>query len=183
MTLGPTFDSVLGAARAGEEWAWSALYRDLVGPVRGYLAGRGSPEPEDEAAETFLHIARGLHSFTGDERAFRSWVFSIAHRRMVDAYRRASRRPATVEDEAADLVLREAVPSAEQQALLREEAAAAASLLEGLTPDQRDILLLRVVGELSVRETAEIVGKSQSAVKVAQHRAIGALRRRFQARV
>lgn len=179
MTLGPGFESVLGAARTGEEWAWTALYTDLSGPVRGYLTGRGSPDPEDEAAETFLHIARGLHSFDGDERAFRSWVFSIAHRRMVDARRRASRRPVTVDEEVDERTMRQVAPSAEQQALLRAEARAAADLLEGLTPEQREILLLRVVGELSVRETAEVVGRSESAVKVAQHRAVTALRRRF----
>ena len=65
MTLGDAFESVLAAARTGEEWAWTRLYSDLAGPVRGYLAGRGSPDPEDEAAETFLHIARGLSSFAG----------------------------------------------------------------------------------------------------------------------
>jgi RNA polymerase sigma-70 factor (ECF subfamily) len=180
VTLGHGFESVLAAARAGEQWAWSAIYRDLAGPVRGYLAGRGSPEPEDEAAETFLHVAKGIASFDGDESAFRSWVFSIAHRRMVDAHRKAGRRPKVADTELTDLAEsadRMAIPSAEESVLVRDAAVAAADLLSGLSEDQRQILLLRVVGELSVRETAAVVGKSESAVKVAQHRAITALRR------
>ena len=91
-------------------------------------------------------------------------MFSIAHRRMIDARRKAGRRPAVSGDEPDDRVMRDVVASAEQQALMRAEAAAASQLLEGLSPDQREILLLRVVGELSVRETAEIMGKSESAV-------------------
>ncbi|MDN4489873.1 RNA polymerase sigma factor [Demequina sp. SYSU T00068] len=183
MTLGAAFDGVLAAARTGEEWAWTRLYQDLAGPVRGYLAGRGSPDPEDEAADTFLHIARGLSSFKGDEADFRAWVFSIAHRRMVDAHRKAGRRPQVTSDEPDDRLMRETVPSAEQQALLRDEAKAAAALLEGLSRDQREILLLRVVGELSVRETAEVMGKSESAVKVSQHRALQSLRVRLARRM
>lgn len=178
MTLGQSFEPLLAAAKAGEEWAWAAIYRDLAGPVRGYLVGRGALEPEDEASETFLHVARGIHGFEGDESSFRSWVFAIAHRRMIDAYRRAARRPVNVEEDATVERLSDAEPSAEQAALLRD-AAEAERLLDGLSPDQREILMLRVVGGLSVRETAEVVGKSESAVKVAQHRAIGALRRRY----
>lgn len=183
MTLGHAFDSVLAGARAGEAWAWTELYRDLAGPVRGYLAGRRSPDPEDEAAETFLQVARGLHSFSGDEAGFRAWVFSIAHRRMVDAVRRKARRPEVLGEPSEGLNAGDLLPSAEEQALLRDEAAAAAELLEGLTPDQRDVLLLRVVGDLSVREASLVLGKSESAVKVTQHRALTALRRRFSRQV
>ncbi|WP_062388558.1 RNA polymerase sigma factor [Demequina iriomotensis] len=177
MTLGPAFDTVLAAARSGEDWAWTAIYADLSGPIRGYLAGRGSPEPEDEASETFLHIARNLGGFQGGEREFRAWAFSIAHRRMVDAHRRARVRPVAAAGSADEVSAAELAPSAEQQALLRDGLDGAREILAGLSDDQRQIMLLRVVGGLSVREAAHVLGKSESAVKVAQHRAIGALRR------
>ncbi|WP_062315755.1 RNA polymerase sigma factor [Demequina maris] len=178
MSLGPAFDSVLAAARVGEDWAWTEIYRDLAGPVRGYLAGKGSPSPEDEAADTFLHVARGLSGFTGDEGDFRSWVFSIAHRRMVDAHRRSGRRPeAPAPDETLAALVREAAPSAEHHALLRGQTEAVDHLLRRLNARQREILLLRVVAGLSVKETAAVLGASESAVKVAQHRAIATLRR------
>ncbi|WP_062464385.1 RNA polymerase sigma factor [Demequina soli] len=178
MRLGPAFDSVLTAARAGEEWAWTEIYRELAGPVRGYLAGRGSPSPEDEAADTFLHVAKGIGGFTGDESDFRSWVFSIAHRRMVDAHRRAGRRPeAPADEDALAALVREAAPSAEREALLRSQAETVDALLAGLNGRQREILLLRIVAGLSVKETAAVVGASESSVKVTQHRALAALRR------
>lgn len=179
MTLGPAFDSILSAARTGEEWAWTELYRELAGPVRGYLAGRGSPSPEDEAADTFLHVARGIGDFTGDESAFRSWVFSIAHRRMVDAHRKSGRRPETpASDDALAAFARDAAPSAEHHALLSAQGESVDALLRGVGERQRDILLLRVVAGLSVRETATALGLTESSVKVSQHRAIAALRKR-----
>ena len=98
MPLGEeAFDSVLEAAKSGAEWAWAALYRDLAGPVTGYLASRGSPEPEDVASEVFLNVARAIHRFSGDEASFRSWVFVIAHRQLLDDRRARRRRPVVTE--------------------------------------------------------------------------------------
>ena len=82
------FASVLEAAQAGAEWAWSRLYRDLAGPVLGYLRTRGAAEPEDLVGEVFLQVARNLGTFDGDYRSFRSWVFTVAHHRVVDERRR-----------------------------------------------------------------------------------------------
>ena len=93
MPLGANFEPALGAAKSGAEWAWALLYRDLAGPVTGYLASRGAPEPEDLAAETFLQVARNIQSFEGGEEAFRSWVFVIAHRRLLDVRRKRGRSP------------------------------------------------------------------------------------------
>ncbi|WP_062517399.1 RNA polymerase sigma factor [Demequina gelatinilytica] len=178
MTLGPAFDSTLAAARLGEPWAWAALHRELAGPVRGYLAARRSPSPEDEAADTFLDVVRGLPRFEGDASDFRAWVFAIAHRRMVDAVRRAGRKPETpVGDEALAQVLRDVMPSAEQQALLQAEASGVEHLLGRLSERQRDVLLLRVVAGLSGRETAAALDMTEAAVRVAQHRALAALRK------
>ena len=93
MVLGPEFSRVFAAARSGAEWAWAALYKDLVGPVKGYFIARGANEAEDLASETFLQVARDIGSFKGEEKEFRSWVFVIAHRRLVDSWRAAGRRP------------------------------------------------------------------------------------------
>ena len=85
------FSDVLSSARRGDDWAWETLYRDLAGPIVGYLATRGATDPEGLAAEVFLNVARDIGRFQGDESSFRSWVFVIAHRRLIDE-RRASRR-------------------------------------------------------------------------------------------
>ncbi len=177
MTLGEPFAAILAAARTGEEWAWEALYRDLVGPVTGYLASRGAAEPEDLASETFLQVARGLAGFEGDEPAFRSWVFVIAHRRMQDARRAAARRPRRADADADEaLATLGAAGSVEDDAIgsLRDERLAAA--LERLSDAHREVLALRVVGDLSVADAASVMGKSPGAIKVLQHRALRALR-------
>lgn len=94
MPLGASFDSILTAAREGAPWAWIEIYRDLAPAVLGYLRGRGADEPDDLLGQVFLDVVRGLRSFAGDERDFRAWVFTIAHRDLLDERRRRRRRPA-----------------------------------------------------------------------------------------
>jgi len=180
MQFGEGFDSALEAARAGEEWAWAALFRFLSGPVTGYLRMHGAADPEDLASETFLQVARGIHTFEGGEDEFRSWVFVIAHRRLIDSRRKAGRLPKvafwTAED--ADLdrlkggdVVDDALGGLSSEAV--EEA------LARLTRDQREVIMLRVIADLSVADTAKVMGKSEGAVRVLQHRAIEILRKRL----
>src|SRR5919205_3160349 len=98
MRTGPAFEQVLAAAQAGAGWAFEVLYGELAGPVTGYLRLHGAQEPDDLASETFLQVFTGLASFTGDEDGLRAWVFTIAHRRLVDDWRRRSRRPQLADD-------------------------------------------------------------------------------------
>jgi RNA polymerase sigma-70 factor (ECF subfamily) len=171
--LGDDFDSALGAAKSGAEWAWAALYRELAGPVTGYLASRGAPEPEDLAAETFLQVARNIQSFEGGEDSFRSWVFVIAHRRLIDVRRKHGRSP-----DLTPLSNDDQHPGGdvESEALDRLFADDLRLALEVLTEDQRDVLSLRVIGNLSLEETAQVVGKRVGAVKALQRRGLIALR-------
>src|SRR3712207_6490477 len=93
MAIGTTFPDVLCAARAGAAWAFEVLYRELAPAVTGYLRMHGALEPDDLASETFIGLFTGLSSFRGDGGAFRAWFFPTAHRRLVDDWRRRSRRP------------------------------------------------------------------------------------------
>lgn len=175
MPLGDAaFASVLTAAKSGADWAWSRLFGELFGPVTGYLASRGAAEPEDTASEVFLKVARNIQGFDGDESSFRSWVFVIAHRSLIDDRRRRSRRPdlapalpdtasegGNVEDEAVD-------------SLVTAELLGA---FERLTGTQRDVLALRMVAGLSLEQTAQVLGKGTGAVKALQHRALASLKR------
>ena len=173
MPLGVNFESALGAAKAGAEWAWALLYRDLAGPVTGYLASRGAPEPEDLAAETFLQVARNIQTFEGGEDAFRSWVFVIAHRRLIDVRRKQGRSP-----ELTELPDDHQHPGGdvEGEALERLAADELRNALGVLTEEQRDVLSLRVVADLTLEETAQVVGKHVGAVKALQRRGLIALR-------
>ena len=171
-TTSHLFAETLVGAKRGDDWAWETLYRTLVGPVTGYLASRGARDPEDLAAEVFLQVARDIHRFDGDEDSFRSWVFVIAHRRLIDARRSAERRPTITgpieKDPLGGNVEEEAI---EELALVHMR-----ELFEMLTNDQRDVLALRVVADLSLEETAKVMGKKVGAIKALQRRALQAVR-------
>lgn len=182
MALGEPFPEILTAAQQGAEWAWARIYQDLAGPVTGYLTGHGGHEPDDLAAETFLQVARGIHGFSGDEGQFRSWVFVIAHRRLQDERRARGRRPSTVSidaDEPRETLTQTRGGDVEDEALAALGDDRVRAILETLTPDQRDVILLRVVGELSLEHAARVLGKPVSAVKSLQHRGMKALQKKI----
>jgi RNA polymerase sigma-70 factor (ECF subfamily) len=165
------FASILDAARTGAAWAWTRLYEDLAGPVRGYVRIRGSREPDDLVGEVFLQVARNLPGFEGDYPAFRSWVFVIAHHRVVDERRRRGRRP---EDPVGETPER-GTGTSEDEALAGLGTEKVLSLLDGLTEDQRNVVALRIVADLSLEQTAEVLGKRIGAVKSLQKRALDRL--------
>jgi RNA polymerase sigma factor (sigma-70 family) len=164
------FDRLLVAARARAEWAWVEIYRELSPGILGYLRARGAREPEDLTGEVFLQVVRDLASFSGSGRDFRSWVFTIAHHRLLDEGRRAARRPFVPEGGA----LEELLPrgDAEEEAVAALGAERVRRVLSVLSPDQQAVILLRVVGDLTVTEVARVVGKSPGAVKQLQRRAL-----------
>jgi RNA polymerase sigma-70 factor (ECF subfamily) len=158
------FTHLLEAARARHAPAFEAIYRGHAGLVLGYLRAHGAHDPEDLTQDVFVAVVRGLDSFVGDERAFRSWILTIAHRRLVDELRRRGRRPVDSLDEV-EMPDRPSTSSVEDESLARLQASGVLSAIHELTPDQRSVLLLRLLADLSVPEIAEVVGKPVSAVK------------------
>ena len=174
MATGLPFDDVLAAAQAGAAWAFETLYRDLSPAVTGYLRLHGAAEPDDLASETFLSVFTGLTGFTGDEAALRAWVFTIAHRRLVDDWRRRSRRPRIADD---DVPLAGHVGGdVEDDAFTRLGAQDVHRLCALLPDDQRAVVLLRVLGDLTVDQVAQVMGRSMASVKALQRRGLRALR-------
>lgn len=172
--LGEDFDQVLQASRAGAEWAWSLIYGDLSVAVVGYLRTRGASEPEDVAGEVFLQVVRDLHSFNGDESRFRTWVFTIAHHRLLDEVRYQGRRPVEpVPDES--LVSAGPVVDPQEQAVNALTVSKVEEIIGHLPPNQQDVLLLRLLGQLTIQEVAEALGKKPGAVKALQRRGLAAL--------
>ncbi|MBW3619913.1 MAG: RNA polymerase sigma factor [Actinobacteria bacterium] len=166
-------DDVLAAARSGEAWAVARLYEDLKGPVVTFVRLRGARDPDDVTSETFLQVFRDLARFEGDAAAFRAWVFTIAKRRLIDEHRRFSRRVREVRMTAG---VDAAGGDAADEAMAELGNDRVHELLAGLTVDQREAVLLRIVADLSLHDTAQVMGRSVGAVKVLQHRALAALR-------
>ena len=172
-------DLLVAAARAGGGWAFGRLWEQLAPPVAAYLRGRGVRDADDVTSEVFLAAFRGVGRFHGDGVAFRSWLFTIAHHKGVDVHRRPATREVLVDAVGAGAGLGfDPAParSAEDVALERIAGDGAVRQLANLTEDQRAVLLLRVVADLSLAETAEVLGKPVGAVKALQHRALARLR-------
>ena len=179
MATGPAFEQVLAAAQAGAGWAFEVLYRDLAPAVTGYLRLHGAAEPDDLASETFIGVFTGLGGFCGDEAGLRSWVFTIAHRRLLDDWRRRSRRP-QLADDPGDLGVHVG-GDVEDDALVRVGAADVERLCGTLPADQRSVLLLRILADLTVEQVAEVMGRSVGSVKALQRRGLRTLRARLEA--
>jgi RNA polymerase sigma factor (sigma-70 family) len=143
-------------------WTAEQAYEQLAPAVRGYFRGRGASDPEDLTGDVFLSVTRGLGSFRGDAAALRRWVFTIAHHRLVDEYRRAERDPHVWMAEVPDAPRADVAPADDM--LLHA--------LERLGVDQREVVVLRFVGDLPVRHVAGILGKRAGAVKMLQARGL-----------
>jgi RNA polymerase sigma factor (sigma-70 family) len=164
-------DRVITAARRGERAAWEHLYRSLAGGVAGYLRMQGAAEPDDLTSEVFLAVFRNVENFSGSEAQFRSWVFVIAHRRLLDERRRLGRR----DEEPLDLATVSVLGDTEEDALRALGTEQVEALCARLSCEQRGVLLLRLVGDLSIDQVADVLGKSPGAVKALQRRALVAL--------
>lgn len=168
LTDGTLRDQAAGAS------VFSVVYRTYASQVLGYLAARGVEDPEAAMQEVFLSVLPRLDTIHGGTAGLRTFIFSVAHARMVDDHRRQSRTPAKLPFEP-ELDQRED-SSAETDALERISPREVMGLLDGLPQDQREVLALRLVAGRTVEQTAEAMGKSAGAVKQLQRRALGKLR-------
>jgi RNA polymerase sigma-70 factor (ECF subfamily) len=174
------FPRILAAACAGGEWAWRELYEAVAPQLTRYLRARGVPEPDDVVGETFVKVVRYIDGFEGDEAAFRTWVFTIGRNLVVDDLRKRSRRPVDVAPE--DQLLKAAPRGDVEDDAMRDLSTAhVQDVLEHLSIDQRDVLLLRILGGLTIGEIALVVGKKEGAVKMLQARGLAAIRKQISA--
>ncbi len=171
-------DDLVTRLKAGEERAWAELYGAHAGRIAGYARSKGVRDADDLVGDVFAAAAERVGRFDGDAARLRSWLFTIAHHRLTDDLRRARRRNTEV---AAPDQLEDAVHAvdATDDAAARLDADGALAMLSWVTDEQREVLTLRILGELSIAETAEILGKPTGAVKALQHRAIARIQRRL----
>lgn len=152
-----SLDDALEEARRGEERGVVVLYRAFNPVLVRYLRHHVRGQEEDVASEVWASAATALPRFEGDARGFRALLFTLARRRTVDYYRRRGRQPSVVEPsevrEPADVTDVEATVVSDLSAQDAIEA-----LVKGLPSTQAEVVLLRVVGDLSVAEVAEILG-------------------------
>ena len=169
--IGEGFPAVLAAAQQGDEAAFSRLWRDANPALLRYLRVVAPEAAEDVAAETWVHVVRGLADFKGDEQAWRAWLFTTCRRRRIDEGRRRSRNQAVGLDDVPLGQLPQTSDAADM-ALEHLSTRAAMSMLAGLPSIQAEVILLRVVAGLDTDTVARLVRRSPGAVRVAAHRGL-----------
>jgi RNA polymerase sigma-70 factor, ECF subfamily len=171
--IGEDFAAVLRAAQEGSEEAFSQLWRDANPALLRYLRVVAPEYAEDVAAETWVHVVRGLARFRGDEPAWRAWLFTTARRRAIDDGRRRSRRPeAPLNLNDVPVALFPSAVDTADVVLEHLSTQSALKLLAGLPRLQAEVILLRVVAGLDTDTVAKLVGRNPGAVRVAAHRGL-----------
>ena len=169
------FAVLLAAAQHGDEAAFTQLFRALNPGVLRYLRVLAGASPaEDLAAETWVAALRNFATFTGDERALRAWLLTIARARWVDAVRALNRRPEVVTDRTPEVAAADDVHEIVEAQMSTD---LALELIGRLPPDQAEVIALRVIGQLEVAEVAELTGKTANHVRVLAHRGLRRLAR------
>ena len=160
----PSFEEALAAARDGSPWALGWLYRRFQPGLLRMLAVIAPHQAEDLASDVWLEVAGALSRFDGDAAAFRTWLATVARRRVIQASRSQSRRAGrSVEEDEQDAA-----------------AAFAAQVVAVLSPDQADVVLLRVVEGLDVEAVARALGKQPGTVRSLQSQALRRLARQLE---
>ena len=167
-------DAVVRAAASRDPDALRTVYQELAPAVLGYLRAKGMSDPEAMTNDVFVALLPQLPRVSGGATGLRKLTFSIAHARMVDEHRSRARTLTPVPYETENDRRTEA--SAEDSAHESLAAEQVRAVLDLLPADQREVLTLRVIADLSLEQVAEIIGRSVGAVKQLQRRGIVALR-------
>ncbi len=168
-------ERIVQRAQEGDLEAFSMLYEGHFDKVYRYLAlrVRDRSEAEDMAQQVFVKAFEALPTFKWRGAPFAAWLFRIARNQVVDAHRKSGKDSKTsLED--VTLLSAENIENKIEEKIAVETVVAAS---KKLTRAQRDVLALRFAAEMSIAETAKIMGKNEGAIKALQHSAVNALRR------
>jgi RNA polymerase sigma-70 factor (ECF subfamily) len=170
--------AILQDAQRHETAAFDRLYAHYADALYYYLYARcGEPMLAEElTSDLWLAVVERLPSFriptTGAYPAFSSWLYTIARYTVIRYYRQRKHLPLPLED-----TMPANDPAMEEHAARTETHAAVRSALAALTPEQREVIVLRFYGQRSSAEVAALTGRSPTAIKALQHRAVVALGR------
>ena len=170
-----TADALLRRARQWNEAALAQIYDTYAPAIYRYVYRRTGHQntAEEITAETFHRFLVALKQGGGPTEYLSAWLYRVAHNLIVDFYRR---QPPQEPESVDNVVLADpdhGVAHLERQMQVEQARAA----LQQLTPLQQQIITLRFLEELSNEEIAQVVNRTEGAVKALQHRALNSLRR------
>lgn len=169
----------IARAQSGDQRAFDAIYERFTDALFRYLYARTGDRAlaEELIGELWVRVVERLPAFRAPpapgeaERALAAWLYRIAHNLAVDTMRRRG-SSAPLSD---GLASRE--PGPDERLIAEDERQAVRAAVERLSADQREVVLMRFFEQRSPAEVARLTGRSEGAVKVMQHRALGALAR------
>lgn len=164
-------------AQQGDAEAFGQLYETYASRVFRYLFAHlnNRLDAEDLTEEVFLRVWQALPVYQEQGVPFGGFLFRVAHNVLVDQYRRNHHRRNDPDWEAAQIEEKHADPAQAPLAYLEHKEIQ--HVLGQLREDYQKVLKLRFLADLSPDETAQVMGRSPGAVRVLQHRALGALRK------
>jgi RNA polymerase sigma-70 factor, ECF subfamily len=169
---------VLTRAQGGDQRAFDVIYNRFADPLFRYLYARcgDASQAEELYGDLWLRVVERIGGFrpppSGVEAAFAAWLYRIAYNLVIDSVRRKGGQGVPL-----DIEIASNEPPHEERLIAEDETAALRAAVERLTPDQREVVMMRFFEERSNAEVAALTGRSEGAVKVMQHRALGALAR------
>jgi len=168
-----TAADLIARCRAGDSAAFGELYDLHVGKIYDfiYYKTHHRQTAEDLTSEAFLKALKGLNGFDPGRGSFSAWLYRIARNAVIDHYR--ARREHLNADDAWDLAAGSDA-EADIDALMKMEKVR--EYLRRLKPGQRDVVIMRVWQEMSYREIADVIGKSEANCKMIFSRAVRELR-------
>lgn len=174
-------DALVSGVRAGDRDAIAAVYLEVAPALRGFLLRRVSHgEVADDLVEhTFVELIEGCDRLRGDGRSLRAWLYRAARNNLADWRKSAARRSDAELTPARAASVADPDPDPADQAVRRSPDPELRAALASLTAEQREVVELRMVADLSTAQVAAITGRTEGAVKALQHRAVSSLAARL----
>lgn len=165
-------ENLVTRAIDGNTQAFGELYTYYVTKIYRYVYYNvhNKEQAEDITQEVFLKAWKAIGSCKGKEKTFSSWLYRIAHNLIIDKIRKSQKKiaheaelPEDVRDMSEGMEI-----SLEQRDLLK--------VIDVLSPNQRQVILMKFIENMDNREIAETMGKSTGAIRILQMRALEVLR-------
>lgn len=164
-------DALAERVAAGDRAAFELVYRALVDELYAYVRGQchNDVDAEDIVASVFFKAWRSASRYRLGSQSFRPWIYGIARNEVRNHWRLSDQSLTLLDTEIAEPA-GDSFDDAAAQAIL-------AKALSTLTPEQREVVVLRYFNEKSHREIAQIMGKREGSVRALLHRALQQMRK------
>lgn len=169
-------EKLIKDAIRGDSSAFGSLYDHYHAMIYRFVLVKVSrrEEAEDITHQVFLSAWQNVKNYKHRGHPFSSWLYQIARNQVIDHYR-AKKNEVSLENADPDIFV--ATASVQLDVTTKLALEKVRSAIQKLKPDYQDVVIMRFVEDLPLKETAAALGKTEGAVKLIQHRAIKELKK------